>query len=62
MAQLLKNPPANREEETPVRSLGRDGSPGGGHASLLQDSCPEDPMGRGVRWATDHSFARVALG
>ena len=62
MAQLVKNPPAYTEEETPVQSLGQDGSPGGGHGNLLQYSCLENPMDRGVRQVAVHSVARVAHG
>ena len=33
-------------------------SPGGGHCNPLQYSCLENPMDRGVWWATDHSVAK----
>ena len=33
-------------------------SPGGGHGNLLQYSCLENPMDRGVWKATDHGFAK----
>ena len=34
-------------------SIPRSGrSPGGGHGSLLQYSCPGNPMDRGAWWAT----------
>ena len=36
--------------------LGR--SPGGGHGNPLQYSCQENPMDRGVWWATVHRFPR----
>ena len=29
-------------------------SPAGGHSNPLQDSCLENPMGRGAWWATVH--------
>ena len=47
---LVKNPPAMRE--TQVRSLGQEESPGEGHGNPLQDSCLENPLGRGAWWAT----------
>ena len=31
--------------------------PGGGHGNPLQHSCLENPMDRGVRWATVHRVA-----
>ena len=39
-----------------IPGLGR--SPGGGHGSLLQYSCLENPMNRGVWWATVHGVAK----
>ena len=36
---------------------GSGGSPGGGHGNPLQDSCLENPMDRGARWATVHGVA-----
>ena len=33
-------------------------SPGGGHDNLLQCSCLENPMDRGVWWATVHRVAK----
>ena len=33
-------------------------SPGGGHGTLLQYSCLENPMDRGAWWATGHGVAR----
>ena len=33
-------------------------SPGGGHGSPLQYSCLENPMDRGVRWATVQSVTK----
>ena len=39
-------------------SIPRSGrSLGGGHGNPLQDSCLENPMGRGARWATAHGVA-----
>ena len=34
------------------------GFPGGGHGYPLQFSCLENPMDRGVRWATVHRVAK----
>ena len=44
VAQMVKNPPATWE--TWVQSLGWVDSPGGGHGSLLQYSCLENPHGQ----------------
>ena len=46
-------------QETWVRSLGQEDSPGGGHAHPLQHSFPGNPMDRGAWRATVHGFARV---
>ena len=34
-------------------------SPGKGHGNLLQYSCLENPMDRGVWWATVHRIAKI---
>ena len=39
-----------------ILGLGR--SSGGGHGNPLQYSCLEDPMDRGVWWATVHGVAK----
>ena len=39
-----------------IPGLGR--SPGGGHGSLLQYSCLENPMDRGAWWATVHEVTK----
>ena len=44
VAQMVKNPPAM--QETWVRSLGWEDSPGGGHGNPLQYSCLENPHGQ----------------
>ena len=45
MTQWVKNLPAMSEtQETRVQSLGREDSPGGGHANPLQYSCLGNPM------------------
>ena len=36
---------------------GSGGSPGGGHGTLLQYSCLENPKDRGAWWATVHGVA-----
>ena len=54
---LVKNLPANAEDERDVGlipGLGR--SPGGGHSNPLQYSCLENPMDRGAWRATVHSL------
>ena len=44
MAQTVKN--LSAVQETWVRSLGWEDSPGGGHGSPLQNSCLENPRGQ----------------
>ena len=45
MAQQVRNPPAMQEtQETWVRSLGQEVSPGEGNGNPLQYSCLENPM------------------
>ena len=39
-----------------IPRLGR--SPGGGHGNLLQYSCLENPMDRGIWWTTIHRIAK----
>ena len=39
-----------------IPGLGR--SPGGGHGNSLQYSCLENPMERGVCWATVHAVSK----
>ena len=57
LAQLVKNLPA--VQETWVRSLGREDSPGEGHDNTLQYSCLENSMARGAFWATVHGLQGV---
>ena len=55
----VKNPPANAEDlrdEVSIPELGR--SLGGGHGNLVQYSCPENPIDRGVWRATVHEVAK----
>ena len=59
VAQWVKNPPAEQETKADVSSnLGWGRSPGGGHGNPLQYSCLENPMDRGVLWATPHRAAK----
>ena len=56
---MVKNLPANAGDLRGmgyIPGLGR--SPGGGHGSLLQYSCLENPMDRGAWWATVHQVAK----
>ena len=49
---MVKNPPANAGDTREAGSIpGWGRSPGGGHGNLLQYSCLENPMDRGV-WVT----------
>ena len=53
-----KDPLANAGDVRDAGSVpGLGGSPGGGHGNPLQYSCLENPMDRGVWWATVHSVA-----
>ena len=52
VAQTVKSLPAI--QETWVRSLGREDSPGEGNGNPLQYSCLENPMGRGA-WQAAYS-------
>ena len=56
MAQIVKNLPAVRE--TWALSVGQQRSPGEGHGNPLQYSCLENPMDRGIWWATVHGVAK----
>ena len=55
MALVIKNPDASAGDLGLVPELER--SPGGGNGNSLQYSCLEDPMDRGVWWATVHGAA-----
>ena len=56
---VVKNPPANaRESEDTGLILGSGRSPGGGHGNPLQYSYLENPIDRGVWWATVHGIAK----
>ena len=60
-ASLLAQPVKNLSaiQETRVQSLGQEDSPGEGNGYLLQYSCLENPMDRGVWQATVHGITRV---
>ena len=45
-------------QETWVRSLGREDSPGEGNGNPLQYSCLENPMDGGTWWATVHGVTK----
>ena len=47
---VVKNPPANAGDTGLIIGLAR--YPGDGNGNSLQYSCLENPMDRGVRWAT----------
>ena len=53
---MVKNLPAI--QETQVRSLGQEDSPGEGHGNPLQYSCLENSMDRGAWWATVHGVTK----
>ena len=56
---VVKNPLANAGDIRDVGlipGLGR--SPGGGYGNLVQYSCLDNPMDRGVWWATIHGVAK----
>ena len=55
VAQLVKNLLAM--QETPLRSLGWEDSPGGGNGNPLQYSCLGNPMDSGTWWAIIHGVA-----
>ena len=51
-----KESTCNAGDPGSIPELGR--SPGGGHGNPLQYSCLENPMDRGVWWATVHRVAQ----
>ena len=56
---MVKNPPANTGtagEVGLIPELGR--SPGGGQGNAFHCSCLENPMDRGVWWATVHMASK----
>ena len=56
MTQMVKNLPAM--QETQVRSLGGEDSPGEGNDNPVQYSCLENSMDRGAWLATVHGVAK----
>ena len=57
---MVKKLPANAGDIRDTGSTpGLGISPGGGHENPLQYSCLENPMDRGVWWATVHSAAKT---
>ena len=56
---VVKNPPANAVDARDVGFIPGSGRPlGGRNSNPLQYSCLENPMDRGVWWATVHGVAR----
>ena len=54
---VVKNPSASAGDTGSIHGLGR--SPGGGKSYLLQYSCLERPMDRGVWQATVHRVSKI---
>ena len=56
---MVKNLPANAGDTRDVGSIpGLGRSPGVGNGNTLQDSCLENPMDKGAKWATVHAVAK----
>ena len=63
-SSVVKNPPANTGDKSPIPGSGR--SPGGGHGNPFQYFCLENPMDRGASksrtrlstWAHVHAFTK----
>ena len=59
VALVVKNLPADAGDARDVGSIPGSGrSPGRGHGNPLQDSCLENPMGRGAWRDTGHGVAK----
>ena len=59
MALVVKNLLANAENIRDMGSIPRlEVSPGEGYGNALQNSCLENPMGRGAWWATFHGVTK----
>ena len=59
MALVVKNPPASAGDIGDAGSIPGSGRfPGEGNDNPLQCSCLENPMDRGVWWATVHGVAK----
>ena len=55
---MIKNPPSSVGNINAGSITGSGRSPGGGHSTLLQYSCLENPIDRGAWWATVHGVAK----
>ena len=53
---VVKNPPANAGDAGLITGWGR--SPRGGNGNLLQYSCLENSMDKGVLWAIVHGVTK----
>ena len=60
VALVVKNPPTNARDAGSIPELGR--SPGGKNDNLLQYSCWENLIDRGVWQATVHRIAKSQTG
>ena len=61
-ALVVKNPPARAGGVRDSGSIpGLERSPGGGNGNPLQYSCLENPMDRGVWWATIYKVAKSQI-
>ena len=60
---VIKNLPALQGNVRDMGSIPGSGrSPGGGHDNPLQYSCLDNPVDRGVWWATVHGVAKSQTG
>ena len=56
---MVKDLPASAGDTGDLGSIPESGrSPGGAHNNPLQYSCLENPMERGIGWATVHGIAK----
>ena len=56
---MVKNPPVSAGDMRGGASVPRPGrAPGGGYSNAIQYSCLENPMDRGVWWATVHRVTK----
>ena len=59
---MVKNLPGNARDTEDTGSILRSGrSPGVGNGNTLQYSCLENPMDRGVWWATVHGIGKSQI-
>ena len=62
VALMVKNLLANAGDVRDACSVPGSGrSPEGGHSNPLQHSCLENPVDRGVRWATVHRVVKSQI-